>query len=217
MSRISRSLNKVINEIMQLYVLNLFVERPVWRIIFGTRYRTADDSMEEEANSGNSEVDDGDRDSDNDMESEENDSDSINMQMQSETNQSTIYSVDQIAKITDDATVLAILKLYDQIKTYLDRLDVDVNPYDLLIMSKHRNTFNVKSKLQKYKVNSVMAFFQNNSIDKYDIYTGLDTNQNSEIIRWNSYKLVSNREKIVFLILICLKVFWKIGLESRAI
>ncbi|OTF69723.1 CD36-like protein, partial [Euroglyphus maynei] len=95
-----------------------------------------------------------------------------------------------------------ILTLYDQVEQYIKRLGVDIDPYELLSgIYRYENDArdkrapklnkikeNPQLKLSaKYRQNSVFSFFTNDSIEKYDIYTGVNTEKNAEILAWNQH------------------------------
>lgn len=162
----------MINDILLQYASNLLVERPVWRVIFGPEFRSEPPPLHTE---------------DNEIESTEGESEEqpINMQMKLDSNDSSFpYSVDSVERITDDPGVSQILRQFDRIKVYLDKLGVDVNPYDVYY-EYHRSR-----SLQYKTANSVLEFFKNNSLQKFDVLTGVETSRNGEIFRWNNQRSV---------------------------
>ena len=44
--KISTGLRNVIDQILNLYAMNIFVERPIWRIIFGPNFTINGDMVE---------------------------------------------------------------------------------------------------------------------------------------------------------------------------
>ena len=236
--RISSSLNTSINTMLGLYEANLFIDRSVRRIMFGPQDDGGGEAISFNSDSNESfssstqplPTISGDNISwisgTNSVDYDYNNS-NINesIKMNKETGRKRrnirnindrrfirskfelIRSKDIISRVIDEAT-LAILKEYDKVSQYLDRLGVDIDPYKLLAAqlyptskvattaqassssfeSPKSDSLNAESSNQNYEFNSMMAFFQNNSLQKYDLYTGIGTNLNGQIIRWNNLK-----------------------------
>lgn len=195
-ARISKSLNATINQILRLYEANLFIERTVERIIFGP-------SSGEKGGAGGGGVSplptmpegtegSGDAEFDKTMGNE-----SISLARLSQGRSGSLQAGSTLEGIEDEATK-EILKLYDKISPYLEKLGVDVSPYTLLAAQLGREVSQAQvspksSRLQaansEYRFNSMLAFFQNNSLQKFDLFTGKsDKSTNGQILRWNNQK-----------------------------
>lgn len=186
---ISKGLNSTINQILRIYEANLFIERPVERIIFGPSGMGADRSNGPLPTMPEVPIDPGDG---ADFSGAGNDSLALaRLQMDGAAS----LGPGNTAGIEDQATV-EILKLYDKAATYFERLGVEINPYDLLAAQMGKKVVKVGKSArlqdpateQPYRFNSMMAFFQNNSLQKFDLFTGRESNQNGKIIRWNNQK-----------------------------
>nr|XP_046919047.1 uncharacterized protein LOC124499209 [Dermatophagoides farinae] len=219
--KISTGLRNVIDQILNLYAMNIFVERPIWRIIFGPNFKFYDQYGDDEDDDDNEQddVDNDDQDVETIMNERESDmTSSINAKLLSTTtttanmtNKSINNNTSNVlhTKFTDDETVVKILSLYDKAEPYIKRLGVDIDPYDLLkgvyryendakrgikLIKMKENYETKKSKKMKlqsqYRQNSVFSFFTNDSVEKYDINTGINDEKNAEIIAWNQHSYV---------------------------
>ncbi|XP_027202616.2 uncharacterized protein LOC113796527 isoform X1 [Dermatophagoides pteronyssinus] len=190
--KISNGLRNVIDEILNLYAMNIFVERPIWRIIFGPNYQS--DHQQNNIDNG-----DGDQDINANMNELDENDETIDINNKNSTKESNTTNIEH-TKYTNDETVGKILTLYDKAEQYIKRLGVDIDPYDLLagiyryenVVKSGPKLIKLKEKKMKlsrneYRQNSVFSFFSNNSIEKYDIYTGINDEQNGEIIAWNQH------------------------------
>ena len=145
--KISTGLRNVIDQILNLYAMNIFVERPIWRIIFGPNFKFYDQYGDDEDDDDNEQddVDNDDQDVETIMNERESDMTSLtNAKLLSTTttitttanmtNKSINNNTSNVlhTKFTDDETVVKILSLYDKAEPYIKRLGVDIDPYDLL-------------------------------------------------------------------------------------
>lgn len=183
---LSKGLNSTINQMLRLYEANLFIERPISRVIFGPSGESVDESGGPPVPTMPEMPLDGDDSSSNN---------SIGLaRLQAGPS-------DGLKSAIFDRATLEILKLYDKTSQYFEKLGVDVNPYDLIAaqLGGGKEGGGLSSKLQdsegneikKYRFNSMLAFFQNNSLQKFDLYTGKEVEEkkkqkNGQIIRLNN-------------------------------
>lgn len=183
---LSKGLNSTINQILRLYEANLFIERPIYRVIFGS----SEGSSEDNGGSPVPTMPEMPLDGDDSTSASNNSIGLARLQTASEGAKSGI----------SDRATLEILKLYDKTSQYFEKLGVDVNPYDLVAAQLNgKEGGSLNSKLQdsegsvqkKYRFNSMLAFFQNNSLQKFDLSTGKDMDEkkkqkNGQLIRLNN-------------------------------
>jgi len=198
-ARLSKSLASSVNQILSLYEANLFIERPVRRVIFGP---SAEDDGEDTSptvqpaqplptmSSNGAEGSGG---SGFEWTSSFEANETVSMMRIQESSTSS-----NVGPIRDKAS-REILKIYDRVQPYLTKLGVDVNPYELIAVQlkppgeksdrlQARSQKQMDSPDNNYQFNTMMAFFQNNSLQKFNLYTGKETNKNGKLIRWNSEK-----------------------------
>lgn len=183
---------------LRIYEANLFIERPIYRVIFGP-VGTGGGGFEEDTGGAVPTMAEMPLEGDEDSSSSNNSIGLARLQAAGGENSKNSFG----GMITDRAT-LEILKLYDKTSQYFEKLGVDVNPYNLLTaqlgaigggVSTKLQEFEKLSKKQKYRFNSMLAFFQNNTLQKFDLFTGrkeesdkAGTQQNGKLIRLNNEK-----------------------------
>lgn len=188
--QMSSTLRQAIDTMINLYVANIFVERPIWRIMFGPKYllnqwqRNFEDQKKNDAEEITL--------------TKQYDQPGNSQQFSSKKNFRIKNNISDDTMLIDE-TVREILKIYDEIQPNLKRLGVDINPRKL-IQNKYRYQYSVDNRrldlvekneqkqieLENYWQNSIWSLFVNNSVNAFDLYTGSGTFKNGEIIRWNS-------------------------------
>lgn len=195
-ARLSRSLTETIEQMLSIYQANIFVEKSIKDVVFGSKldkdlwaeFERATPPTETTMTTEKSEEV-------STLSPPDNNEEEMTMARQVDKN----YDARMLSTITDRATI-KILKLFDKAKPYLvDRLKVPINPYNLMPKIEqadgnhnNNNNNNTKSNLDQldnvHLVNSISAFFKNNSIENFDVLTGVETHRNAEIIRWNQQR-----------------------------
>ncbi|KPM04620.1 CD36-like protein 3 [Sarcoptes scabiei] len=152
-ARISGRLRSTIDEMINIYIDNVFIDRPVWRLIFGPLFKSEFESNNETSDEMNDLFDD------NSLEKEfsMNEEQMKNIEtLFSQTSLSSSNQTELIAKYNDllkksqpknfskqlkqssndrEEAINKILKLFDQVEPFFKKLGVDINPYELLIGS----------------------------------------------------------------------------------
>ncbi|KAJ6215643.1 hypothetical protein RDWZM_010143 [Blomia tropicalis] len=198
---ISNALTERINEILNIYQTNMFIERSIRRIIFGptvnSDYLGDIDGENETLNDSELDrrpiVDDIDQ---NEVDENEITNEKIrSMHLQSDSIDSFQFGPNNLMAVTDDATK-QIMAIYDQIRPYLSKMGVRVDPYRLLATQfgyRYQQIVQNDSWLdplepsveRKFPFNSMISFFRNDSVQRFNLLTGKETNRNGEIVRYN--------------------------------
>lgn len=175
---------------IDLYVVNIFVERPIWRIMFGPKYSSINWQQNLEERKENK---------DKDFKEMAYDTPEHSQHLFSMKNFTIKDNLSSDMALIDE-TVRKILKIYDEIEPHLKRLGVDIDPHKLiqdkykysvsngrlgLVEKSEQKKILNKMEFENYSPNSIWSLFVNNSVNAYDLYTGIDSFKNGEIIRWN--------------------------------
>ena len=178
-SRASRSLNSTASQILSIYRSNLFVERTIDRIIFGPPSLSI--NFTDFNNGSDSETFEGEQE-------DEIVTEPSKAKQETESN-TTKNEYSWITELLRDDATLRILSIYDRAKLSFVRNGVDLNPFELLAAQFYKNGQSIADGFRPLRMNSLLSFYQNNSLERFDLWTGKDQpGRQARLLKWDNQR-----------------------------